>query len=107
MNKQQIKQIRSDSGKIMINAHNLLRYNFLLDVSMGERMLLRKKVHQSIENLCRTSIIGSFNPGDDAVVNHIINFYGFSDLNKLCTIAAGNLDYRVSLQLNNMMRHYR
>lgn len=88
-------------------ALDYIRYTFQLDFSMGQKMMLRRMVRESLDNRSNTSIKNSFDPAQDAVANYLVKFYGYKDVGKLIEIMNQVPCREVSIDLEKTMRLYR
>jgi len=107
MDERQVREIRARTRRTVKLANDYMVHFFRLDLSLGQRMMLRKKVYESIDNLCGTSMRNSFNPAQDAVLSYLVEFYNFDDIGKLARVIAGGPCDSVSVELEKRMRLYR
>ena len=89
-------------------ANNILKYCFGLELSMGERMLLRQQVGSAIKGLedIKPFTLNTYSPGVEGAVRFIYYNYGEQNIEEVINTAFGYVSKDLTERLRFKMEKY-
>lgn len=101
------ERYETDRAKLFKGACYILARYFGLTLTMGQRMIVRKTVHEAINDHKRVrTFLDSFSPDEEAAVRFIHTYYPNLYSNKLSSIAVGGSSEKIKRDMIALDRMY-